>query len=318
VFPPAVPGFERRHDLSACPLTPRVDLRVLGYPIAAVIRDKIITGSFDKTAKLWDVETGSLYHTYRGHTTEIVCLSFDPLGTTVATGSMDNTAKLWDVETGAEKFTLLVRGERSLWTWWLQGFGGVGHVSWLLTAVSFSRVPTKYAIVDIGFRVVFLSVQGHTAEIVSLNFNQTGNQIITGSFDHTVKVWDTRTGTVIHTLAGHHGEISSTQYNYTGDMCISGSIDRTCKIWDIGRGACVQVAILAAAPAAPAADAAAVFAAATAAPAYQVTKAIVASPRVLSLLVGVLVLVFIRVATAAAAAAAAAGVDPNRTDSPSS
>jgi WD40 repeat protein len=72
--------------------------------------DKIITGSFDKTAKLWDAETGTLYHTYRGHSTEIVCLSFDPHGTTVATGSMDNTAKLWDVETGAEKFTLTVRG----------------------------------------------------------------------------------------------------------------------------------------------------------------------------------------------------------------
>jgi dynein assembly factor with WDR repeat domains 1 len=76
---------------------------------------------------------------------------------------------------------------------------------------------------------------------VSLNFNSHGNQLITGSFDHTVKVWDTRTGAVIHTLAGHHGEISSTQYSYTGDMCISGSIDRTCKIWDVGRGACVQV-----------------------------------------------------------------------------
>ena len=33
-----------------------------------------------------------------------------------------------------------------------------------------------------------LRVQGHTAEIVSLNFNQHGDQIITGSFDHTVKV----------------------------------------------------------------------------------------------------------------------------------
>ena len=85
-----------------------------------------------------------------------------------------------------------------------------------------------------------MSAQGHTAEIVSLNFNQHGDQIITGSFDHTVKIWDTRTGRCIHTLAGHHGEISSTSYNYTGNLCVSGSIDRTCKIWDIGKGTCVQ------------------------------------------------------------------------------
>lgn len=38
-------------------------------------------------------KTGDLYHTYRGHSTEIVCLSFDPHGTKIATGSMDNTAR---------------------------------------------------------------------------------------------------------------------------------------------------------------------------------------------------------------------------------
>ncbi len=65
-------------------------------------------------AQLWDAETGALYHTYKGHATEIVCLSFDPLGTTIATGSMDNSAKLWDVETGAEKHTLLVGSAETL------------------------------------------------------------------------------------------------------------------------------------------------------------------------------------------------------------
>jgi WD40 repeat protein len=64
---------------------------------AAVHRfgDKVVTGSFDKTAKIWDSSTGELLHTLRGHSTEIVCLSFDPTGQLVATGSMDSTAKLW-------------------------------------------------------------------------------------------------------------------------------------------------------------------------------------------------------------------------------
>ena len=63
-------------------------------------RDKIVTGSFDRKAKIWDANTGQRYHTLKGHKMEIVCLSFDPHGMLVATGSMDNTAKLWDVETG--------------------------------------------------------------------------------------------------------------------------------------------------------------------------------------------------------------------------
>lgn len=36
-------------------------------------RDKIATGSFDKTACIWSTERGTCYHTLRGHTGEIVC-----------------------------------------------------------------------------------------------------------------------------------------------------------------------------------------------------------------------------------------------------
>ena len=71
---------------------------------------------------------------------------------------------------------------------------------------------------------------GHTAEIVSLDFDTQGQRIITGSFDNTVKLWDVRSGRCIHTLSGHQGEISSCQFNYESNCCISGSIDRTCKV----------------------------------------------------------------------------------------
>lgn len=36
--------------------------------------------------------------------------------------------------------------------------------------------------------------QGHTAEVLSLCFNTVGNQLATGSFDHTVAVWDVASG----------------------------------------------------------------------------------------------------------------------------
>lgn len=62
--------------------------------------DKVVTGSFDRTAKLWDAQNGQLLSTFSGHTMEIVCLQFDPTGFLVATGSMDGSAKIWDVETG--------------------------------------------------------------------------------------------------------------------------------------------------------------------------------------------------------------------------
>lgn len=38
-------------------------------------RDKIATGSFDKTCKLWCADTGKCFHTFRGHMAEIVSMT---------------------------------------------------------------------------------------------------------------------------------------------------------------------------------------------------------------------------------------------------
>ena len=40
----------------------------------------------------------------------------------------------------------------------------------------------------------FVLFQGHSAEIISLAFNANGEKLITGSFDHTVSVWDVAGG----------------------------------------------------------------------------------------------------------------------------
>lgn len=68
--------------------------------------DKVLTGSFDKTAKLWEASSGKLWHTLKGHTAEIVCVQFNSASTRICTGSMDNCAKLWDVEHGTEVCSL--------------------------------------------------------------------------------------------------------------------------------------------------------------------------------------------------------------------
>lgn len=88
--------------------TPTRDFKIFNHHSYCLLEQRTKTPTpTDKTCKLWDAETGDLLHTYRGHATEIVCLSFDPPGLTVATGSMDNTARLWDVETGTPLHTLV-------------------------------------------------------------------------------------------------------------------------------------------------------------------------------------------------------------------
>jgi WD40 repeat protein len=65
-----------------------------------IFSDKILTGSFDKTARLWSAETGECYNTLWGHTAEVVTVQFNPHSLLVGTSSMDSTAKLYHIATG--------------------------------------------------------------------------------------------------------------------------------------------------------------------------------------------------------------------------
>src|SRR5690606_37412836 len=58
-----------------------------------------LTAALDNRARLWDLETGQLLHTYTGHTATVRSVSFSPDGTHILTGSDDGTARLWDAAT---------------------------------------------------------------------------------------------------------------------------------------------------------------------------------------------------------------------------
>jgi WD40 repeat protein len=67
---------------------------------------KVVTASFDGTAKIWDLESRRELATLRGHTGPLLGVAVSPDGTLVATGSLDGTAKLWDLATGRNRLTL--------------------------------------------------------------------------------------------------------------------------------------------------------------------------------------------------------------------
>ena len=55
----------------------------------------VMTASADKTARLWDPETGECRQILEGHTDEIFSCAFNYEGNTIITGSKDNTCRVW-------------------------------------------------------------------------------------------------------------------------------------------------------------------------------------------------------------------------------
>ncbi len=71
---------------------------------------RAVSGSSDKTLKVWDLEQGALLATLEGHGAQVWAVAVTPDGRRAVSGSDDATLKVWDLEQGALLATLEAHG----------------------------------------------------------------------------------------------------------------------------------------------------------------------------------------------------------------
>ncbi len=133
-------------------------------------------GHEDKTVKLWDVGTRELIGTLEGHEYEVNTVAFSPRGRMLVSGS-HRTVKLWDVETREP----------------IGALEGVGA-----NAVSFSRDGTMLVsgshrtvrLWDVATRRMITTLEGHARSVNHVALSRDQMNLITGSDDGTILLWD--------------------------------------------------------------------------------------------------------------------------------
>jgi WD40 repeat protein len=83
---------------------------------------------------------------------------------------------------------------------------------------------------------VVRTLLGHIGPIAGVAFSADGKDLISGSWDQSVRVWDVATWQTRHVLRGHTGYVSCVAGSPDARLIASGSGDRTVKLWDAATG----------------------------------------------------------------------------------
>jgi WD domain, G-beta repeat len=137
----------------------------------------VLTASLDKTARLWDADSGKLLATFQGHTGRVWSAIFSPDGRRVLTVSWDETVRLWEADSGKLLATC-----------------HSGQVTSAVFSPDGRRVLT--ASQDKTARLweadsgkLLATFQGHSDGVTSAVFSPDGRRVLTASDDSTARLW---------------------------------------------------------------------------------------------------------------------------------
>jgi WD40 repeat protein len=228
----------------------------------------VLSGSFDKTVKLWEIATGECVKTFEGHTDYVVAvdLSADAKYALSIAGrpyqsASENTLRIWEVSTG--KCIQTIEGPQEAFTsvrlstdnkFAVSGSSEFYQMPKRENAYYVERHPQHNAVrlwdLVTGKCVRTLDghgenfsegsdFKGHADRIAAVSLSADGKYALSGSRDCRIKLWNLIVGQCVRTLTGHMDGVNAVSLSADSKYALSGSNDRTVKLWAVTNGDCV-------------------------------------------------------------------------------
>ena len=182
----------------------------------------IVSGSDDKTLRLWDLQGNQIGRPFQGHGDSVWSVAFSPDGKAIVSGGAEETLRLWDLQGNQIRQPFL------------------GHGSWV-NSVAFS--PDGKTIIsgsgDNTLRLWDLQGNqigqplGHENKVRSVAFSPDGKVIVSGGRDNTLRVWDLQGNQFGQLFLGHESWVNSVAFSPDGRIIASAGMDKTVYLWDL-------------------------------------------------------------------------------------
>jgi guanine nucleotide-binding protein subunit beta-2-like 1 protein len=184
-----------------------------------------LSGSWDGTLRLWDLNTGNTTRRFVGHTKDVLSVAFSVDNRQIVSGSRDKTIRLWNT-LGECKYTI---GEPE------------GHTEWV-SCVRFSPMTTNPIIVSAGWdKVVKVfnltncklknNLFGHTGYINTVTVSPDGSLCASGGKDGVAMLWDLAEGKRLYSLDA--GDIIHALVFSPNRYWLCAATQTSIKIWDL-------------------------------------------------------------------------------------
>lgn len=193
---------------------------------------RLVSGSINKQAVVWDVASGKQICVFKKHGTPITRVAFLPSGEEAASNGQDKMLRVWNARTADER--LAIAHPDVVWGLAVSpdgrliatGTGGPAVGNPIAQRITQGQENTLRLWDAVSGELVG-EMKGHTNVVYTIDFSPDGRTLVSGGWDGTIRLWDVDSGAELASVQGQGSVFAVAFTPDGGDVLVGGGENRS-------------------------------------------------------------------------------------------